>query len=123
HEEYEKAIRWVKENCKEGFDLNAGKDLPEIIRRSKVVDPDKDWEFITKMTLVVRDILNGNTKLDGMGWHEEALGKNAVAAGFQGQRNWTDWLPTLILRNPSWRPLLTGTARRCPPRLLRKTIR
>lgn len=93
HEEYEKAIRWVKENCKEGFDLNAGKDLPEIIRRSKVVDPDKDWEFITKMTLVVRDILNGNTKLDGMGWHEEALGKNAVAAGFQGQRNWTDWLP------------------------------
>ena len=93
HEEYEKAIRWVKENCKEGFDLNAGKDLPEIIRRSKVVDPDKDWEFITKMTLVVRDILNGNTKLDEMGWHEEALGKNAVAAGFQGQRNWTDWLP------------------------------
>lgn len=93
HEEYEKAIRWVKENCKEGFDLNAGKDLPKIIRRSKVVDPDKDWEFITKMTLVVRDILNGNTKLDEMGWHEEALGKNAVAAGFQGQRNWTDWLP------------------------------
>lgn len=93
HEEYEKAIRWVKENCKEGFDLNAGKDLPEIIRRSKVVDPDKDWEFITKMTLVVRDILNGNTKLDEMGWHEEALGRNAVAAGFQGQRNWTDWLP------------------------------
>lgn len=93
HEEYEKAIRWVKENCKEGFDLNAGKNLPEIIRRSKVVDPDKDWEFITKMTLVVRDILNGNTKLDEMGWHEEALGKNAVAAGFQGQRNWTDWLP------------------------------
>lgn len=93
HEEYEKAIRWVKENCKEGFDLNAGKDLPEIIRRSKVVDPEKDWEFITKMTLVVRDILNGNTKLDEMGWHEEALGKNAVAAGFQGQRNWTDWLP------------------------------
>lgn len=93
HEEYEKAIRWVKENCKEGFDLNAGKDLPEIIRRSKVVDPDKDWEFVTKMTLVVRDILNGNTKLDEMGWHEEALGKNAVAAGFQGQRNWTDWLP------------------------------
>ena len=93
HEEYEKAIRWVKGNCKEGFDLNAGKDLPEIIRRSKVVDPNKDWEFITKMTLVVRDILNGNTKLDEMGWHEEALGKNAVAAGFQGQRNWTDWLP------------------------------
>ena len=45
------------------------------------------------MTLVIRDILYGNPKLDEMGWHEEALGKNAVAGGFQGQRNWTDWLP------------------------------
>ena len=93
HEEYEKAIAWVKANCHEGLDINAGKDLPEIIRKSKVVPPDKDWEFITKMTLVIRDILYGNPKLDEMGWHEEALGKNAVAGGFQGQRNWTDWLP------------------------------
>lgn len=93
HDEYEKALAWVKENCKEGFDLNEGKDLPEMIRRSKVVPPDKDWEFIAKMTLVVRDILYGNKKLDEMGWHEEALGKNAVAGGFQGQRQWTDWLP------------------------------
>ncbi|MDD6011728.1 MAG: L-fucose isomerase [Oscillospiraceae bacterium] len=92
-DEYEKAFAWVKANCKEGFDVNAGKDLPEIIRKSKVVPADKDWEFVTKMTLVVRDILFGNKKLDEMGWHEEALGKNAVAGGFQGQRNWTDWLP------------------------------
>ena len=54
---------------------------------------DKDWEFITKMTIIIRDILYGNKKLDEMGWHEEALGKNAIAGGFQGQRNWTDWLP------------------------------
>ena len=93
HEEYEKALAWVKANCHEGFDCNAGKDLPEIIRKSKVVPADKDWEFITKMTIVIRDILYGNPKLDEMGWHEEALGKNAVAGGFQGQRNWTDWLP------------------------------
>lgn len=93
HDEYEKALAWVKENCKEGFDCNKGKNLPEIITKSKVVDPDKDWEFITKMTMIMRDILYGNKKLDEMGWHEEALGKNAVAGGFQGQRNWTDWLP------------------------------
>lgn len=92
-EEYVKALKWVKENCKEGFDINEGKDLPEIITKSKVVDAAKDWEFITKMTMVMRDILYGNKKLDEMGWHEEALGKNAVAGGFQGQRNWTDWLP------------------------------
>ena len=93
HEEYDKALAWVKANCKEGFDCNAGKNLPEVITKSKVVPADKDWEFITKMTMVMRDILYGNPKLDGMGWHEEALGKNAVAGGFQGQRNWTDWLP------------------------------
>ena len=93
HEEYEKALAWVKENCKEGFDCNATKELPEVITKSKVVPANKDWDFVTKMTLVIRDILYGNPKLAEMGWHEEALGKNAVAGGFQGQRSWTDWLP------------------------------
>ena len=92
-DEYEKALAWIKANCKEGFDVNAGKNLPEIIRKSKVVPADKDWEFIAKFSIIVRDILYGNKKLDDLGWHEEALGKNAVAGGFQGQRNWTDWLP------------------------------
>ena len=92
-DEYEKALAWIKANCKEGFDVNAGKNLPEIIRKSKVVPADKDWEFIAKFSIIVKDILYGNKKLDELGWHEEALGKNAVAGGFQGQRNWTDWLP------------------------------
>ena len=92
-EEYEKALAWIRENCPEGFDCNAGKELIEIVTRSKYVAPDKDWEFIAKMTIIVKDILYGNPKLDELGWHEEALGKNAVAAGFQGQRQWTDWLP------------------------------
>ena len=93
HDEYDKALAWVKANCKEGFDCNAGKDLPEIITKSKVVPADKDWEFIVKQVLVVRDVMLGNPKLDEMGWHEEALGRNAIAGGFQGQRMWTDWLP------------------------------
>ena len=92
-EEYEKALKWVKANCKEGFDLNAGKKLPDVITRSKVIPPEQDWEFIVKMTLVIRDILYGNEKLKDMGWYEESLGKNAIAGGFQGQRQWTDWLP------------------------------
>lgn len=93
HEEYEKAFAWVKKNCREGFDCNAGKNLAGIVTRSKVVPPDKDWEFITKFSLVIRDIMLGNPKIDEMGWHEEALGKNGILGGFQGQRNWTDWLP------------------------------
>lgn len=93
HDEYEIALKWAKENCKEGFDTNASKDLPEIIRKSKVVPADKDWEFIIKLTLVTRDIMLGNDKLKEMGWNEESLGRNAIAGGFQGQRMWTDWLP------------------------------
>ncbi len=93
HKEYAKALGWIKENCPQGFDLNEGKNLPDIITKSKVVPADKDWEFIAKMSIIVRDILFGNPKLNELGWHEEALGKNAVAGGFQGQRQWTDWLP------------------------------
>jgi len=91
--EYKKALAWIKKNCKEGYDVNAGKKLPDIVTGSKVVPADKDWAFIAKLTLVVRDLLYGNEKLKELGWHEEALGKNAVAGGFQGQRAWTDWLP------------------------------
>lgn len=91
--EYEKALAWIKASCKEGFDCNDGKVLPEIIQRSKVVNPDKDWEFVAKFSVIVRDLMFGNPKLDELGWHEEALGRNAVAGGFQGQRQWTDWLP------------------------------
>lgn len=93
HEEYEKALAWTKANCKEGFDCNAGKNFPEIITKSKTVPADKDWEFVVKMTLILRDVMLGNPVLDEMGWHEEALGRNAIAGGFQGQRMWTDWLP------------------------------
>ena len=92
-DEYEKTLAWIKANCKEGFDCNAGKEFIEIITKSKVVNPDKDWEFIAKFSVIVRDLMFGNPKLDELGWHEEALGRNAVVGGFQGQRQWTDWLP------------------------------
>ncbi|MBQ4574583.1 MAG: L-fucose isomerase [Clostridia bacterium] len=92
-DEYEKALAWIKANCREGFDKNAGKNFPDIILKSKVVPADRDWEFIAKFTLIVRDIIGGNPKLAEMGWHEESLGRNAIAGGFQGQRMWTDWLP------------------------------
>ncbi len=92
-EEYEKAYAWIKANCTEGQDINKGKDFPDIIKKSKVVDPDKDWEFIAKHAIIVRDIIEGNPKLNELGWHEEALGRNGIAGGFQGQRQWTDWLP------------------------------
>lgn len=91
--EYERALAWVRANCREGFDKNAVKTFPRVITDSKVIPAEHDWEFIVKMTLIMRDILFGNSKLDELGWHEEALGRNAIAGGFQGQRQWTDWLP------------------------------
>ena len=92
-DEYQKALAWIKADCKEGIDKNAGKNFPEVITKSKVVPADQDWEFIAKMTVIIRDIMLGNPKLSELGWHEEALGRNGVVGGFQGQRQWTDWLP------------------------------
>ena len=86
-EEYEKALAWVKEKCKEGEDVN-----PPELQRSRE-RKDKEWETVVKMTLIARDLMVGNPRLAEMGFEEEALGHNAIAAGFQGQRQWTDHLP------------------------------
>lgn len=86
--EFENALKWVKENCKEGRDVN-----PPEIKRTKE-QKEKDWEIIVKMALISRDLMVGNPKLAEIGFGEEALGKNAIAAGFQGQRSWTDYFPT-----------------------------
>ncbi|MDD4680791.1 MAG: L-fucose isomerase, partial [Clostridia bacterium] len=86
HEEFEKAIAWTRENCKEGADNN-----PEQKSRE---EKDKDWETVVKMTLITRDLMIGNPKLAEMGYPEAAMGKNAIASGFQGQRQWTDFMST-----------------------------
>ena len=93
-EEVEKAYQWIKENCNIGEDFhNEGKEFPEIIKKSKVVTPEDDWKFIAKHAVIVNDILYGNEKLAELGWIEESRGRNAISGGFQGQRQWTDWLP------------------------------
>ncbi|MDR1516543.1 MAG: L-fucose isomerase [Dysgonamonadaceae bacterium] len=88
-DEYAKAMQWTKTHCmsREGEDYN-----PEHLKRSRE-QKDKDWEFVVKMTIVMRDLMSGNPKLHEMGFGEEALGHNAIAGGFQGQRQWTDFLP------------------------------
>jgi L-fucose isomerase len=87
-EEFEKALAWAKKNCREGEDTINRKDLVRTPEERA-----KDWEFIVKMTLIVRDLMIGNPKLKALGFGEESLGHNAIAAGFQGQRQWTDHLP------------------------------
>ena len=86
-EEYEIALKWVKENCKEGVDNN-----PKEKQKSREVK-DKEWEYVIKMTLIAKDLMVGNEKLSKAGFGEEALGHNAIASGFQGQRQWTDHFP------------------------------
>ena len=89
HEEYEKAMAWTEKYCKvkEGWDKNR----PE--KQKDRAGKDTDWEFVVKMTIIVRDLMLGNPKLRELGFKEEAIGHNAIAAGFQGQRQWTDWKP------------------------------
>ena len=88
--EYEKELAWIKANCKEGKDHNGGIWEQKDFTREEL---DKQWEFVAKMTLIIKDIMLGNPKLDEIGRHEEALGRNAILAGFQGQRMWTDYKP------------------------------
>lgn len=103
-EEFEKAMAWVKKYCmpNEGWDKN-----PEGKQKTRE-QKDKDWEFVVKMTIIVMDLMHGNPKLRDMGFKEEALGHNAIAGGFQGQRQWTDWMPngdfteTLLNTNFDW---------------------
>lgn len=85
--EFVRAYKWVRKNCPEGMDANEPKK-----RHSREVQ-DKEWEFCVKMAMIARDLMIGSPRLAEMGFGEEALGHNALAAGFQGQRQWTDHLP------------------------------
>jgi L-fucose isomerase len=83
---YEKALAWTKQYCKEGFDKN-----PPELQRSRE-EQDKAWEFVVRMMCIIKDLFNGNPNLDA-GFEEEQAGHNAIAGGFQGQRQWTDFYP------------------------------
>ena len=84
--EYEKALEWSKKYCRMGFDKN-----PENLQRTDE-QKKEDWEFTVKMCVIIKDLMNGNKNLP-KGCEEEAVGHNAIAAGFQGQRQWTDFYP------------------------------
>ncbi len=86
-EEFARALQWVKANCKEGEDHN-----PPGMQRSRA-QKDQDWEFVVKMAMIARDLMIGNPRLADAGFGEESLGHNAIASGFQGQRQWTDHFP------------------------------
>lgn len=85
-EEYQKALAWTKEHCKEGWDKN-----PDFVKASDEKKKEQ-WEFTVKMYCIIKDLMNGNPKLPE-GREEEMVGHNAIAAGFQGQRQWTDFYP------------------------------
>ncbi|MBM4161129.1 MAG: L-fucose isomerase, partial [Ignavibacteria bacterium] len=85
--EFVRALKWVKQNCKEGKDYN-----PPKLQKGRA-EKDRDWEIVVKMALIARDLMIGNPQLVKLGYSEEALGHNAIAGGFQGQRQWTDHFP------------------------------
>ncbi|MGQ1888835.1 L-fucose isomerase [Thermophagus sp. OGC60D27] len=86
-EEFEKALEWTKKNCKEGEDLNKPHNKKDASRKQL------EWETVVKMTLIIRDMMIGNPKIVEKGYREEGLGRNAILGGFQGQRQWTDYMP------------------------------
>lgn len=85
-DEYKKAAAWAKKNCPPGDDNNSNK--------YSAGEKDKQWETTIKTALIIKDLMKGNPALEKTGWIEESLGKNAIMAGFQGQRMWTDFMPS-----------------------------
>ncbi|MCM1030158.1 MAG: L-fucose isomerase [Oscillibacter sp.] len=88
-EEYTRAMAWTEKYCKK----NEGTDFNVEEKRKNRIELDADWEYVVKMFIVFRDLMCGNVKLRDLGFKEEALGHNAIAGGFQGQRQWTDHMP------------------------------
>lgn len=88
-DEFENAMAWTEKYCK----ANEGEDFNQPEKQKDREAKDKDWEFVVKMTIIIRDLMIGNPKLEEMGFKEEAIGHNAIVGGFQGQRQWTDFLP------------------------------
>ena len=84
--EFQKALAWAKEKCTIGFDKN-----PDELKMSEE-KKEEQFEFVVKMAVIIKDLMNGNKNLPA-GCEEEAVGHNAIAAGFQGQRQWTDFYP------------------------------
>ncbi len=85
--EYQQAVAWVKANCREGRDYNSSHLARSIEQKQQ------DWDKVVKMAIIARDLMVGNPGLAKLGFEEEALGHNAILAGFQGQRQWTDFQP------------------------------
>lgn len=85
-EEFQKALAWTNKHCKEGFDKNP------IETQKSAEEKEKDWEFVVKLMCIIKDLYHGNKNLR-VGCEEEMLGHNAIAGGFQGQRQWTDFYP------------------------------
>ncbi|MDL2236305.1 L-fucose isomerase [Christensenellaceae bacterium OttesenSCG-928-K19] len=116
-DEFKKALAWTKENCKQGPDYyngENGKDQAGF---------DADWEYSVKMALIVKDMMDGSQHLKDIGWNEEGNGNNAIAAGFQGQRQWTDFMPnadfleSILCSSFDWngirRPYVVATENDC----------
>ena len=107
-DEYGRAHAWVKEHCAEGFDANS-----EDTKRSRD-KLDSEWETSIRMALAARDLMVGNPRLEEMGYQEEALGHNAIAAGFQGQRQWTDAYPNGDFMEAILNTSFDWNGKRCP---------
>ena len=87
-DEYVRAAEWVKENIREGREYYNDENTRHGLAQKK-----EDWEICIKMALIFKDLMQGNSALADMGYREESFGRNAIAAGFQGQRQWTDFMP------------------------------
>jgi L-fucose isomerase len=116
-DEFERAYAWAKANCIQNEDVYHGGD-------GKAQDElDKDWAYCVKMAMIMRDMMEGSDVVKSLGWNEEGNGNNAILSGFQGQRQWTDFMPngdfmeSILCSSFDWngirRPYVVATENDC----------
>lgn len=85
--ELSRALTWTRANCAEGKDPNPSE------KQFNCKQKDEIWRTNVEMTLILLDMMRGNPALKEAGYAEEAQNSRVSTASFQGQRQWTDWMP------------------------------
>jgi L-fucose isomerase len=115
--EFDKAYEWVKSTCVQNEDVYNGADA------KPQAELDQDWKYCVAMALIMKDMMEGSDAVKSLGWNEEGNGNNAIVAGFQGQRQWTDFMPngdfmeSILCSSFDWngvrRPYVVATENDC----------
>ena len=69
-EEFKKAMEWTAKYCKP----NEGEDTNDDDKKKSRAKLDEEWEFVVKMTMIMRDLMIGNPKIGRTRFRRRSIG-------------------------------------------------